>query len=82
MIFRRDNIFHATNFMGWYMTQTQAELGIPLGDTYNQYLAYHEGRAGYARGSYRAKAWLVQVSGALAERTRLYDSQLRACNRR
>ena len=32
--------------------------GVPLHDAYNQYLAYHEGKAGYARGSYRKKAWL------------------------
>ena len=32
--------------------------GVPLHDAYNQYLAYHEGKAGYARGSYRGKSWL------------------------
>ena len=32
--------------------------GVALHDAYNQYLAYHEGKAGFARGSYRGKAWL------------------------
>ena len=36
--------------------------GVPLHDAYNQYLAYHEGKAGYARGTYRNKAWLPPVA--------------------
>ena len=36
--------------------------GVPIHDAYNQYLAYHEGKAGYARGSYRSKAWLPPVA--------------------
>lgn len=76
---RRDNIRHATDFMGWYFKQTQEDLGIPLGDARNQYLAYHEGRTGYRRGSYRAKSWLVRVSREVADRAVLYDTQLRSC---
>ena len=53
----RDDIDDATDFMGWYMHQTTVRLGIPKTDARNQYLAYHEGRAGYARGSYKAKSW-------------------------
>jgi len=40
----RTNIQDATDFMGWYMSLTVRENGIPLNDTYNQYLAYHDGR--------------------------------------
>ncbi len=79
---RRDDIRHATNFMGWYMAGTQRELGIPLYDTRNQYLAYHEGRTGFKRGTYNAKGWLVRVSDGLQQRTLLYDRQLRACGKR
>ncbi|NAZ37655.1 transglycosylase SLT domain-containing protein [Rubellimicrobium sp. CFH 75288] len=78
---RRDDIHDATDFMGWYMTLTQQELGIPLHDTENQYLAYHEGRGGYRRGSYQEKAWLMRVAAGLAERARMYDAQLRTCRR-
>lgn len=77
----RDNITDATDFMGWYMTLTQRELGIPLHDTRNQYLAYHEGRAGFRRGSYNDKAWLVRIAGRLEERAVMYDAQLRSCGR-
>ena len=76
---RRDDIFDATDFMGWYMAQTSAELGIPLHDTENQYLAYHEGRGGYARQSYRDKSWLVTVAADLEARAAMYDAQLRSC---
>ena len=48
----------------------------PLHDTYNQYLAYHEGKAGYARGSYRAKAWLPAVARDVEAWAALYEQQL------
>ena len=76
---RRDNIHHATDFMGWYMHLSHTELGIPKSDTQSQYLAYHEGRTGFRRGSYRQKAWLMRVSGEVATRAVLYDAQLRTC---
>ena len=76
---RRDRIRDATDFMGWYMAETQARLGIPTTDARNQYLAYHEGRAGYARGSYNSKAWLVRVAGEVDRRADMYAVQLRSC---
>jgi hypothetical protein len=78
---RRDDIYDATDFMGWYMSQTTAELGIPLQDTENQYLAYHEGRGGFARQSYLEKAWLMRVAADLETRAAMYDTQLRNCRR-
>ncbi|MHA6345054.1 transglycosylase SLT domain-containing protein [Roseivivax sp. CAU 1761] len=76
---RRDDIHHATDFMGWYMRQTRDGLGIPLWDARNQYLAYHEGRSGYARGSYNSKAWLVRVADKVDNRARMYQGQLASC---
>ena len=76
---RRDRIRDATDFMGWYMAETRDRLGIPLTDTRNQYLAYHEGRTGYARGSYNSKAWLVRVAGEVDQRSRIYARQLQSC---
>ena len=78
---KRDDIRDATDFMGWYMNQTRSRNGIPLHDARNQYLAYHEGHTGYARGSYRSKAWLVRVSGEVAARSATYQSQLTRCRR-
>ncbi|MEJ6479227.1 MAG: hypothetical protein ACI86S_002024 [Paracoccaceae bacterium] len=79
---RRDDIGDATDFMGWYMEQTVTETGVALSDTRNQYLAYHEGRSGYNRGTYRSKAWLMRIAGEVADRAVMYDAQLRSCNRR
>lgn len=76
---RRDRITDATDFMGWYMTKSQAKNGIPLNDARNQYLAYHEGHTGFARGSYKRKGWLVRVSGEVEERAQIYAIQLSNC---
>ncbi|MGR3541624.1 MAG: transglycosylase SLT domain-containing protein [Hasllibacter sp.] len=79
---RRDDIRDATDFMGWYMAETRDRLGIPMADARRQYLAYHEGRSGYRRGSYNAKPWLLDVSARVATRAANYDRQLAACGRR
>ena len=78
----RDNINDATDFMGWYMHNTTLRLNIPKTDARNQYLAYHEGRAGYARGSYQAKAWLMRVADQVQTRAVTYDAQLVSCRGR
>ncbi|MEM1237883.1 MAG: lytic transglycosylase [Pseudomonadota bacterium] len=78
---RRDNIRHATDFMGWYMAQTEEELGIPLNDATNQYLAYHDGRAGYRRGTYRGKPWLMRVANEVGDRSVMYHQQLKSCRK-
>lgn len=78
---RRDRIEDATDFMGWYMDKSERGLGIAKTDARNQYLAYHEGRSGYARQSYNAKPWLVAVAGRVAARAERYQAQLAACRR-
>lgn len=76
---RRDRIGDATDFMGWYMYNSSQRLGISLSDARNQYLAYHEGRSGFARGSYNDKPWLVEVAARVAERAERYQAQLAQC---
>lgn len=78
---RRDNIRDATDFMGWYMNGSTQALGISKRDATSQYLAYHEGRSGFARGSYRSKSWLVRVAANVGQRAAIYQSQLRSCGR-
>ncbi len=78
---KRDDIDDATDFMGWYMVETTRTLGIPLTDAQNQYLAYHEGRSGYARGSYREKAWLMRIAGEVGQRSLNYHAQLISCGK-
>ncbi|MBW7056136.1 lytic transglycosylase [Paracoccus bogoriensis] len=78
---RRDNIRDATDFMGWYMHGSQQRLGLSKHDAGRQYLAYHEGRSGYARGSYNQKPWLIRVAGQVSQRSEMYRQQLAACRR-
>jgi len=79
---RRDDIYDATDFMGWYMVQTVEETGVPIYDTRNQYLAYHDGRTGFLRGTWRSKSWLVRIAGEVEGRAVMYDQQLRSCRKR
>lgn len=79
---KRDNIRHATDFIGWYMDQSERDLGLPKSDAKSHYLAYHEGRTGYQRGSHNSKTWLLRISDEVAERAITYDVQLHACGKR
>lgn len=76
---KRDRIGDATDFMGWYMSQSSERLGISLNDAEAQYLAYHEGRTGYANQSYLEKPWLVDVAAAIGRRSEMYAGQLAYC---
>ncbi|MFY0679020.1 MAG: lytic transglycosylase [Thalassovita sp.] len=78
---RRDNIYDAADFIGWYMNKTRDTNGISLNDAKNQYLAYHEGHTGYARGSYNRKSWLVRIANETEQRAANYQAQLRSCRR-
>ncbi|MEJ2322962.1 MAG: hypothetical protein P8Z31_11730, partial [Gammaproteobacteria bacterium] len=51
----RDDFDDAIDFVGWYTAESSRQLGISKWDAHSQYLAYHEGRGGYARGTYRRK---------------------------
>ncbi|MCG7494942.1 lytic transglycosylase [Thalassobius sp. Cn5-15] len=79
---RRDNIYDATDFMGWYMNNSRDRNGIALSNAKHQYLAYHEGHTGYRRGTYKRKSWLVRVSNNVDARAKMYQAQLRTCPRR
>lgn len=75
----RSDIADATDFMGWYMSKSNQSLGIPLTDARNQYLAYHDGRTGYARGSFNSKPWLLRVADSVEVRSQTYRAQLGTC---
>jgi hypothetical protein len=75
----RHNFDDAILFIGWYTTGTHRQLGISKWDTYNQYLAYHEGRGGFSRQSYRKKPWLMEVARKVERQAQTYGAQLTAC---
>ena len=75
----RENFSDAVDFIGWYANIAHKKAGIPLGDAYGQYLAYHEGVGGYMRKSYLRKPWLIQVAKKVQTRAIVYDKQLQDC---
>jgi hypothetical protein len=78
---RRDRIGDATDFMGWYMDQSEKGLGISKSNARDQYLAYHDGRTGFARGTHNSKPWLLAVADKVAARAERYRTQLQSCGR-
>jgi hypothetical protein len=75
----RDDFDDATDFVGWYTDVSQRTLGISKWDTYNQYLAYHEGHGGWKRRTYARKGWLLQVARRVEHQAGEYGAQLRTC---
>jgi hypothetical protein len=75
----RDDFADAVDFVGWYMHQTMLKLGVAKHDGYNHYLAYHEGHAGFQRGSWRGKPWLQSLARKVAATASRYQRQLGGC---
>lgn len=75
----RNDFGDASDFVGWYANITQKKLGISVNDAYDQYLAYHEGAGGYARGTYNSKQWLVFTAQKVQSRANLFAGQLQSC---
>lgn len=78
----RSDFADASDFIGWYTDQSQKRLGISKWDTYNQYLAYHEGQGGFSRKTYADKDWLLRIARKVDAWARGYGDQLRACRAR
>lgn len=76
----RDSFADSADFIGWYMNRNSRVNGIALDDAYNQYLAYHEGAAGFASGSHRAKGWLPPVARDVQAWAVRYNQQLQTCS--
>ena len=75
----RDDFDDAIDFVGWYTDLSNESEGISKWDPYNQYLAYHEGQAGWRRGSYKQKSWLNKSAKRVDRRARQWWAQLQSC---
>jgi hypothetical protein len=75
----RDDFADAVDFIGWYNARASKLCGIPKDDAYRLYLAYHEGPAGYRRGTHRRKKWLLGTAEKVATRAARYEAQLSRC---
>ncbi|MEW8324286.1 MAG: transglycosylase SLT domain-containing protein [Candidatus Thiodiazotropha taylori] len=78
----RDDYEDAVDFIGWYVKTTHSKLGISKWDPYRQYLAYHEGHGGYAKGSYKKKPWLTKVARRVESNAKRYRQQIAGCRSR
>jgi len=78
----RDDFADAADFIGWYADVSRRKLGISKWDTYNQYLAYHEGHGGWSRHTYKGKSWLLKIARRVDTDARTYGAQLRGCRAR
>lgn len=75
----RDEFRDAADFVSWYAGRSQRELGLPFSDARNHYLAYHEGQAGYRRGSHRGNDRLLAAAARVQRFSDAYTSQLAGC---
>ncbi len=78
---RRTSFSDSMDFVGWYTNTSARRNGIRRDDAYNLYLAYHEGNGGWARGTYRNKAWLMDVARNVQNTANVYQSQYRGCEK-
>ena len=76
---RRSNFAHSTNFIGWDADKTKRLLGISKNNAYLQYLAYHQGQAGFKTGAYKNKKGLLEVANKTAFNKKKFDRQLKKC---
>lgn len=78
----RGDMEDALDFIGWYNDKSHRQLGISKWNARALYLAYHEGRGGYKRGSYKKKPALLKVADKVARTAGEYGAQLKQCEAR
>lgn len=78
----RNEFSDAADFVSWYCAGSHRELGIPYEDARRHYLAYHEGRGGYRRGSYQGNATLAASASRVQSYRDTYASQIDRCEGR
>jgi hypothetical protein len=75
----RDNFSSSYDFVQWYVDATYKRNGVSKWDAYGQYLNYHEGQGGYARGTHKTKTWLLGAANKVNARSKQYSTQLSRC---
>ena len=78
----RSDMEDALDFIGWYNYKTWREVNVPRTDAYRLYLAYHEGRGGFQRGTWKKKPQVQQYAKRVRDTANAYKSQLARCEGR
>ena len=78
----RSDFDDAVDFIGWYNSKSVKQLKIKKTNARDLYLAYHEGRAGYKKGSYKVKPWLLAVADKVQRQSNKYNDQYLGCRKK
>lgn len=76
---RRDRMDDVLDFIGWYARTIERRARVPRTAVRDLYLAYHEGPAGYARGSHLDSPTVLAAADRVAARARRYEAQYAGC---
>jgi len=79
---KRTRFKDAFDFVQWYINNSSQRNNVSKWDYKNQYLNYHEGHGGYARGTYANKTWLINAAKSVEARSKRYAEQLKSCQSR
>lgn len=77
----RANFGDAIDFIGWYNSGSVRQSRIARNDARNLYFAYHEGNAGFQRGTHRSKEWLLSAASRVQANADRFTLQLDQCRR-
>ena len=75
----RANFSAASDFIGWYASHMQDELGINSNDAYRLYLAYHDGGAAYKRQQRSGQFKIGKLAHHVQRDADNFASQLSMC---
>lgn len=79
---KRKDFGDSADFIGWYADRMEKQAKISKSDTYNLYLAFHEGAGGFKKATYKNKAWLLGVASKVDRQAEVYDTQLNQCEKK
>lgn len=77
----RANFADAIDFVGWYNANSSRQSRINSNNARDLYFAYHEGNAGFQRGTHRSKEWLLQAANRVQANASQFGVQLDGCRR-
>ena len=77
----RANFADAIDFVAWYNANSTRQSRINSNNARDLYFAYHEGNAGFQRGTHRSKEWLLAAANRVQDNASRFGSQLDSCRR-
>jgi len=77
----RNDFGDALDFIGWYNQLSRKRLGLARTNAFALYIAYHEGRGGYASGRWKHKKKLISRVRRVESRAASYQTQYNGCVR-